>query len=403
MRPGLIALVIAAAGTGLGWETPSRTQAADAPAVVSPAKGNTPSAKPATKPATKPAAVPDLSPELASLRDHIRRTLVLYFHEPINTADNTPAEVLQFCLAFGCDTEIRYGGSAGTAMSGIGCLCWGYPCGNYQLLLPDQKRIMARIGYGFQEQPCELLAMLAQSGVPAGYEMRLGARKGTVADLVESEKLDCRTGSDLSLKLIALSYYIENGHEWKNRTGEPWTVERLVQEELSRAPAGDNCDTTNRLLGLSYAVQRQVRAGKPLEGQFLRAQTHVAECQEYAFRLQNFDGSWHPAFFAAQGASNDGIGSLRSTGYIVEWLAYCLSDARLEDHRLLRSVEYLATALESLAPSWNVAAATPREMGGVMHAVHALRIYDHRVFKPRDPTNATEATPAAPAEAPKGP
>ena len=115
-----------------------------------------PAAKPATKPATKPAAAPELSPELAVLRDQIRRTLVLYFHEPINTADNTPAEVLQFCLAFGCDTEIRYGGSAGTAMSGIGCLCWDYPCGNYQLLLPDQKRIMARIGYGFQEQPCEL-------------------------------------------------------------------------------------------------------------------------------------------------------------------------------------------------------------------------------------------------------
>ena len=43
MRPGLIALVIAATGIGLGWETASRTQAADAPVAVSPTTGNTPS------------------------------------------------------------------------------------------------------------------------------------------------------------------------------------------------------------------------------------------------------------------------------------------------------------------------------------------------------------------------
>ena len=66
MRPGLIALVIAAAGIGLGWETASRTQAADAPVAVSPAPGNAPNAKPAAKPATKPATKPAAAPETQS-------------------------------------------------------------------------------------------------------------------------------------------------------------------------------------------------------------------------------------------------------------------------------------------------------------------------------------------------
>ena len=70
-----------------------------------------------------------------------------WFRQPINTNDNTPAEVLNFCLAFGCDTEVRYGSSAGSAMNGIGCLCYNYPCADYRLLAVGDESRMARVGY----------------------------------------------------------------------------------------------------------------------------------------------------------------------------------------------------------------------------------------------------------------
>ncbi len=417
----LRALMVAGAMAGVVWMTASRSKADEAPppasaahpdsaasggagtaaTALSPASKGKPASE-AKAPAAKPQSKVEISPELAALRDRVRRTLVLYFHQLVNTADNTPADVLQFCLAFGCDTEIRYGSAAGTPMNGIGCLCWDYPCEGYQLLVGDQHRIMARVGYGFQEEPSQLLAMLAQSGVPADYEMRCGTRKGTVNDLVESEKLDCRAGSDLSLKLVGMSFYVENGREWKNRMGDTWSVERIVREELDRSPAENNVDVTNRLLGLSHAVQRQLRVKKPVEGQYLRASQYVSECEDFAFRLQNTDGSWHPTFFAARGTSNDAVGSLRSTGHILEWLAYALPEERLGDRRVVKSVDYLAGSLEALASRWNVSTATPQEMGAVMHAAHALRTYDRRAFKAQE-RNGAEATRTEPVDAPKSP
>jgi hypothetical protein len=184
----------------------------------------------AAKTADTSAAHQTLSKEAVALRDRIRRTLALYFHQPVNTADNTPAEILAFCLAYGCDTEVRYGSSAGQAASGVGCLCWNYPCAGYQLLTLQDQRPVARMGYGLQAYPSQLLGVLAMSAVPAKYQVRIGSFQGTVADLVAAEQLDCRSGADLSHKLIGMAFYVPEDQTWKNRLGETWSVERLLGE-----------------------------------------------------------------------------------------------------------------------------------------------------------------------------
>ncbi len=337
---------------------------------------------PAAKPPDSSAARPELSKEMAALRDRVRRTVAAYFHQPVNTADNTPAEILAFCLAFGCDTEVRYGNSAGQAASGVGCLCWNYPCAGYQLLTSDGRRPVARVGYGLQQYPAQLLGVLALASVPAKYEIRIGEFKGTVADLAAAEQLDCRPGSDLSHVLMGMAFYAREGETWKSRAGETWSVERLLKEELARPFASHSADATNRLMGISCAVQRQGRLGKPLEGEFARAEKYIAQYQGYALSLQNSDGTWHPTFFAAKGAGNDAWGTLRSTGYIVEWLAFSLPEGRLEEPQVVKSVAWLTSLLESYASRWNAAASTPRDVESVGHALHALRIYDRRVFKP---------------------
>jgi len=334
---------------------------------------------------------PALTPEMTALRDRVRRVLVHYFREPINTSDNMPVEVLSFCLAFGCDTEVRYGGSAGNAMNGIGCLCYGYPCANYRLLAVQEKRVIARVGYAFQQVPGQLLAVLAQSAVPESYEIRVGDWRGSVADLVASEKLSCMSGIELSQKLIGLADYVPDEATWKNAAGEVWSLERIVREELSRSPASYNPAVTRHLMGLTFAMERHCRHGHSCEGQYGRAKKFLAEYDQYAFSLQNADGTWHPDFFAARGPSRDTSGVLRATGHILEWLLSLIPADRLQDRRIERSVTILTNLLEEPYARVNFTATSTQEIDAVMHAVRALRIYDRRVFKPADPDK-----PAAP-------
>jgi hypothetical protein len=334
-------------------------------------------------------AKPTLSKEQTELRDRVRQAVGIGYRLPFNTRDNTPGEIIDFCLAYGCLAEIGDGTSA-QKLNGVGVLCWNYPCGGYQLLLRDEDRVMPRVGYGLQRQPGEFLAFLALSMVNSDYELRVDKYRGTVADLVEYEKSSCQSGGNLSFKLIGLAYYVPEGESWQNKSGEKWSVERLVREELGRTPDASTCDVTDRLMALSFAVHRRVKRKQPVEGPFRKAQDHVTDYQQYALNLQNADGSWNGEFFAMKGASNDLTASLLATGRIMEWLVFSLPEDRLQDPQVLRSVIYLAQLLANRGASWNLNMMAPRDIDAVMHATQALSNYDQRVFKPFDPETPPE-------------
>jgi hypothetical protein len=258
---------------------------------------------------------------------------------------------------------------------------------------------MARVGYGLQGHPGEMLSVLAQAAVPANYEVRTGKFRGTVADLVESEKRTCRGGDELAHKLSGMAFYARNGETWKNALGEEWSVERLLAEEIKRSPAVDGPDVTEQLMALSFAIERRTRAAKPLDGPYGQAQKYVAQFRDHAFKLQNADGSWHPGFFAFKGSGRDVPGQLRSTGHILQWLVYSLPEDRLDDPKVVKSVTYVTGLLTDSYSRWNATATTPREIDSVAHALHALRIYDRRAFRPLDPVAPPAAEKAAPGEA----
>ena len=326
-----------------------------------------------------------LSREMAALRDRVRRTLAVYYRQPFNTRDNTAFEMMQACLAFGCNTTVRQGGPSGAKLNGITCLCWNYQCAGYELLTISQGHVAARLGYGLQGHPSQFLAVLAQSHVPGDYPIRVGKNVRNVADLVEYEKLTCRSAADLSFKLIGLMYYLEDDQPWENNLRETWSLERLVEEELARPAAVANCEGTQRVMGLSFAVNCCAARENPIEGPFQRAKEFVDQYQDYALRQQNSDGSWHPQFFAFRGASGSAPERLRSTGYILEWLAFSLSEDRLEDPRVVKAVGFVTSVLDGRQYQRNLIMLSPREIETAMHAVHALMIYDARFFRPTDP------------------
>jgi len=337
-----------------------------------------------------------LSPEMAALRDRVRRTIATYYRQTFNTRQNTSTDVMNLCLAFGCNSQV-YRSDVRQKVNGITCLCWNYPCAGYTSLTVCGDHIAGKIGYGTQTHPSQLLAVLALSRVPADYPVRVGEDVRTVADLVEGEKATCRSGSDMSLKLIGLAYYVtEPDATWKNDQGEEWSLERIVKEELDSEVDAASAAGTKRLMGLGYAVQRRILREQPIEGEYQRAKAFIDKYVDFALQLQNPDGSWGPNFLATRGTSRNQTAALRSTGHILGWLVVSLPEENLADPRIARAVNYVNRVLGSRTYQANLNGGGQHRMETIMHALHGLTEYDRRWFQPADPPPEPKTPEAKP-------
>ena len=104
---------------------------------------------------------------MAERRDRVRRLLAALRSQPFNTQQNTCRDVLDFCHAFGCETELTDNATSGQKVNGITCLCWNMPCAGYELMTISEGHLAPRVGYGYQDGSSELAAVLALSHVPA--------------------------------------------------------------------------------------------------------------------------------------------------------------------------------------------------------------------------------------------
>ena len=244
------------------------------------------------------------------------------------------------------------------------------------MLYLDRGNLVARKGPGLQGHFGQFLAILAQSRLPINYPMLVHGKSFTISDLVECEKSDCQPGEELTFKLIGLMHYLDSDATWTSRYGEDWSIPRLINEELKQPIRGAACGGTHRLMGFSYAVNKRIQRGKPLTGEFVRAQKFINDYHRYTFSLQNPDGSFSTQWFTRREADPDVGRRLKTTGHIAEWLAFSLSDKELRDPRVTKAIDYLATILlADQNRSW--------EIGPVGHGLHALALYNTRLSAPR--------------------
>ncbi|HEY3395507.1 MAG TPA: hypothetical protein VGK58_22590 [Lacipirellulaceae bacterium] len=326
--------------------------------------------------ATRP--LPPLTRQLVHLRARVRSVLTGYYRKTLNSRDHDPWEVMHGMLAYGVHSRIRPGGPRGKPVTSVGWLCFNKPCKGQTLMhLTRYGELRAKYGVGLQGHLGQLLAMLAQCQVSPDYPIRIGSREFTIHDLIEAEKTTCYPDSELTFKLIALQYYLDLNKTWVNDQGDPWDFPRLVREELAQPIRGAACGGTHRLSGLSLTVKRRLARGEPLDGEYALAADFVQKYHQYAFRLQNRDGSLSTSWFQGRGDEDDIDRRIKTTGHILEWLCYSLSDEELRDQRTIRAVSYLANLMYSnYDHEW--------EVGPVSHATHALLLYDERVFVPYD-------------------
>ena len=205
------------------------------------------------------------------------------------------------------------------------------------------------------------------------YPIIVSGKRMSVADLVQYEQLNCRPKSELTFRLIGLSHYLDSDETWKDKRGGPWDIPRLIREELAQPINGVTCGGTHRLMGFSYAVRRRQQSGRPVTGQWQRAQKYVSDYHRYTFRLQNRDGSFSTAYFRQRENRPDIKRRLETTGHILEWLVFSLPTDQLDEPHTIRAVEYLADLMFKYRN-------TKLPVGPLGHAVRSLVLYEERVF-----------------------
>ena len=323
-------------------------------------------------------AVKPLTRNQQMLRRRLRSVLSYYYRRPLNSRDHDPWELMHGMLAYGLHSRVLDGGPRGKPVTAVGHLCFNKACKRKRLMhLTPDGLLDAEVAYGLQGHKGQLLAMLAQCNVSPQYPIRVGGKKFTIEDLIAAEQRTCYAGTELTFKLIALMHYTDSDSKWVNDQGEGWDIPRLIHEERNQKIRGAACGGTHRLSGLALAARTRVLRGEPLDGEYLEAQRFVDERINYAFRLQNRDGSLSTEWFRGPGAEEDINRRVRTTGHLLEWLLYSLPDERMTDYRTVRAVNYLVNLLTRNTDN-------PWEVGPLSHALHALALYDQRVFQPHD-------------------
>lgn len=312
-----------------------------------------------------------LTPQTVRLRSRIDAALNYYLLRPESNVERSPWAVFHSILPYGSETTLR---ADGRVVSAISWMCYNGSCRGQRIFVPLRDgSFRPAVGAGVQGHEAQFLAILAQSRVPANYPLQVGRKRYTLEYLIDYEMRTCQPKTELTFKLLSLSHYLVNDATWVNEQGEQWSLERLVEEELAQPVIGAACGGTHRLMGLSYALKQRQAAGLPLTGHYARAEVFLKDFVDYTWSLQNPDGSFSTEWFEGRANQQDMQRKLQTTGHIVEWLVYTLPDEELQSPRLQRSIEFLTYCLvEQRQTDWKIG---PRS-----HALHALAMYQERVF-----------------------
>jgi hypothetical protein len=332
-----------------------------------------------------------LSRNQRALRDKIRRVLQFYYNRPLNTADRSPWEVMHAMLAYEVHSQVLQGGPQGEPITAVGWLCFNQPCKNRSLMyLNEGGDLRVKVGPALQGHQGQLLALLAQARVRSDYPLRVDGQEFTIVDLIEMEKLTCYPRTELTFKLIGLQRYLDINDTWVNDQGMQWDFPTLLREEMRQPVRTAACGGTHRLSGLALTVKKRRASGLPVDGEYAKAFQFVANYQNYAYRLQNPDGSFSTDWFKGPGAEPDIDRRLKTTGHTLEWMIYSSSDDQLTNPRMVRAVNYLTNIMyANRTRDW--------EAGPLGHAIHALVLYDRLVFAKYDEAAPTQPkAPAAP-------
>jgi hypothetical protein len=303
-------------------------------------------------------------------KSRVEQCLAYYLANLENNIERSPWSLMHAMLPFGVEGEIIAGNQR---VNAVQWLCYNGTCRNQRLFTPTQNFFRPNVGGGVQGHEGQFLAMLAQSQVSAEYPIVVGRRQFRIADLVRYEMATCRERTELTFKLIGLSYYVDTSQVWTTDRRSRWNIEKIVKEELAQPVNGAACGGTHRLMGLTFAIRQRQAEGRPLDGQFARADKYIKDFVEYTWQLQNPDGSFSTNWFESRGNDPNMERKVQTTGHMLEWLAFTLDEAELSKPRFTKSIDFLLSKIwDERQHKWPIG---PRS-----HAIRAVALFQQRTL-----------------------
>ena len=304
------------------------------------------------------------------LEQRINTCLAYYYTHKESLTKRSPWAVMHTILPYGVETDIIAGNRN---VNAIGWMCYNGVCKTQRMFQTTNSGFRTNVGPGVQGHEGQFLAVLAQSSVPRSFPIVVGKNRYTVSDLIRYEMVTCREKSELTFKLIGLSHYLSPKQTWRDDHGHTWNLEKLVREELDQPVVGAACGGTHRLMGLSYALMMRRRYEQPITGHWARADVYINDFVQYAWSLQNPDGSFSTDWFEGRANEPNMERKVQTTGHILEWLIFTLPADDLQDPRVAKSVQFLLSQIyDHRDKDWPIG---PRG-----HSLRAISLYNQRVF-----------------------
>jgi hypothetical protein len=246
-----------------------------------------------------------------------------------------------------------------------------------------------KMGQGHQDQ---WLGYLSDCRLPLDEPIVVEGQMHTIADYIDQAKHDAHKNAnqEYSWTLMALTAYYPTDYSWKAGDGSEYSIEKLVEIELSHNLESSACGGTHRMTALTMAFNRHVAAGRPVTGVWKKLEERIAECVEKSRQFQNSDGSLSSNYFNRTGKSADLAVCMGSAGHVMEFLATALDKEKLQQPWVKRAVLDVCKTFRRTKP-------VDVECGALFHAAHGLVLYREKVFGPRTfgKDEATAVTAAA--------
>lgn len=226
--------------------------------------------------------------------------------------------------------------------------------------------------YAFQGHPGQFLALLTHSNLPPDFKFHTPTKDVTLLDILKDTMWSVNSSEEITWVLWGLNHYLSTDAHWTNKTGEAWSIERLVQIETQNVVEKAACGGNHGLFALSRTRDKYLKAGHPLRGTWLAADHKVKRYIEIARSMQNSDGTFSANFYVGPEHATDINKRLNSTGHTLEFLAVALPDQRLKEPWVQNSVWALS---KDLVEHRHQAV----DCGPLYHSLDALIIYRDRI------------------------
>lgn len=245
------------------------------------------------------------------------------------------------------------------------------------------------VGQGHQDQ---FTAEMTQWSMPATRPFRVDGRDFSFMDFVRYSQMNARTtaNQELSWTIIQVGQHMGLDVSWTNRFNEKLHFDDMLRYELDQSIEKAACGGTHRLFGLSWCYHLHLIRGGKAEGLYKAIAEKTAKYRDRAREVQNSDGSFSTSYFSERAHIPDKVRRINTTGHILEWLAFALTDDELVQPWVQDATNALCLQILELQ-------GMPIESGSLYHAVHGLMIYYARVYGRTSLIPAELAIPLPPA------